>query len=119
MPPNHPVTQHVRKVIERLLDANNLGTLKSARRPESTQAPGPESIWDVDSGFATGRTEEVNPGVGGSEWELMVVKDDKTVNAMASYGQVPSLWLFTYEASLFCTNRQYRGLYRYITCCKG
>lgn len=35
-----------------------------------------------------GRTEDVAPGVGGRQWELLVVNDDKIVNAAASYGNV-------------------------------
>lgn len=49
-------------------------------------APGrvvPQDMWTPDSG----RTEDVVPGSGGREWQLMVVKDDKMVNAMASFGE--------------------------------
>ncbi|KAF7791990.1 hypothetical protein EIP86_003017 [Pleurotus ostreatoroseus] len=50
-----------------------------------------DELWDPDNGssaFGDGRTEQVNPGVGGHEWELMVVNDDKIVNAMTAYGDI-------------------------------
>ncbi|KAI0076651.1 hypothetical protein K474DRAFT_1597625 [Panus rudis PR-1116 ss-1] len=88
LPPNHPITRHVRRVVIQILDANNLGTLKSSA-PQRKVHPVSESevLWNPD-GSESGRTEEVVPGVGGREWELMVVHDDKVVNAMASYGNI-------------------------------
>ena len=84
LPTNHPLTIHVRRIVTQILEANNLGHLKSSGRPVSVRDP--EDLWDPDAGFGAGRTEDVQPGVGGTEWELMVVNDDKVVNAMASYG---------------------------------
>ncbi|KAK7696428.1 hypothetical protein QCA50_001085 [Cerrena zonata] len=85
LPPNHPVTRHVRRVVTRILEANNLGTLKSsAPRSQSVQVQ--QEIWGTD--VELGRQEPVAPGAGGREWELMVVNDDKMVNAGASYGNI-------------------------------
>ena len=67
--PNHPLARHVRRTVTRILEANNLGRLKS---PTMAVAP-----WSDASLFA---------GSGKKEWELMVVKDDQIVNAMASFG---------------------------------
>lgn len=86
LPANHPLTVHVRRVVTRILEANNLGVLKSSGRPTSVRAP--DDVWDPDTGFGSGRTEQVVPGVGGREWELMVVNDDKIINAMTSYGNI-------------------------------
>lgn len=83
LPQNHPQTRYVRRIVTQLLEASNLGTLKS---DPSSVAPGrvvPQDMWTPDSG----RTEDVVPGSGGREWQLMVVKDDKMVNAMASFGE--------------------------------
>ena len=84
LPTNHPLTVHVRKVVNRLLEANNLGHLKSSGKPATVRTP--DDVWDPDVGFGSGRAEQIQPGVGGHEWELMVVNDDKIVNAMAAYG---------------------------------
>lgn len=88
MPVNHPLTRHINRVVTRILSASNLGTIKSSTiTVEQKQAQAnPDSIWDPDS-VETGRTEEVAPGAGGREWELIVVNDDKVVNAAASYGE--------------------------------
>ncbi|THH32674.1 hypothetical protein EUX98_g1525 [Antrodiella citrinella] len=85
LPPNHPVTRHVRRVLTRLLDGSDLGTLRDAAQPRS-QREDAGDVWNPDREM--GRTEEVAPGVGGRQWELIVVNDDKVVNAAASYGNV-------------------------------
>lgn len=84
LPPNHPLTVHIRRVAERIIEANNLGTLKTPH-PNVVMSRPVDDAW-----FGTGplehRTEELHPGVGGQEWELMVVDDDSVMNAMAAYG---------------------------------
>ncbi|KAH8105371.1 peptidase family M48-domain-containing protein [Cristinia sonorae] len=90
LPADHPLTRHVRRVVTRLLDANDLGTLRSSglpRRLQHQHQSDPDGLWNPDA-EEVGRTEDVAPGVGGREWELLVVNDDKVVNAMASYGNV-------------------------------
>jgi len=84
LPSNHLITRHVRKVVTRILDSSNLGTLKSD--PSFITPPGVsiEDLWEPDSG----RREDVVPGSGGREWELMVINDEKTVNAFASFGNI-------------------------------
>ncbi|KAJ3556855.1 hypothetical protein NM688_g1791 [Phlebia brevispora] len=86
LPANHPLTIHVRRVVSRILEANNLGTLKSSGKPSAFREP--DDVWDPDGAFGSSRTEQVNPGAGGREWELMVVNDDKMVNAMAAFGDI-------------------------------
>ena len=83
LPPNHPLTQVVREIVSRILEASNLGSLTA--EPAFTQAVGAsiEDLWHAD---AQTREEPV-PGSGGREWRLMVVDDPKVVNAMASFGQ--------------------------------
>lgn len=75
----------MRRVLTRLLDANDLGTLRSSSAPSQRKAS-PDDLFNPD--VESGRTEDVAPGVGGREWELLVVNDDKVVNAAASYGNV-------------------------------
>lgn len=84
LPPNHPVTRHIRRVVERILEANNLGKLK----PSGEQ---PRVLPSVDVWSAIG-ADDLPPDVGGNlkEWHLFVVNDDKMVNAMASFGELIS-----------------------------
>ena len=81
--PNDPLTQVVREIVTRILEASNLGSLKT--EPTFIQQAGTpiEDLWHSD---AQAREEPV-PGSGGREWQLMVVNDPKVVNAMASFGQ--------------------------------
>lgn len=83
LPPDHPLTQDVRQVVTRILEASNLGSLKA--EPTFNQPAGTsiEDLWHAD---AQTREEPV-PGSGGREWRLLVVNDPKMVNAMAAFGQ--------------------------------
>ncbi|KAI0791292.1 peptidase family M48-domain-containing protein [Abortiporus biennis] len=80
LPADHLLTKHIRRVVTRLLDSSNLGVLKSSGPPVQSD------VWNPDSSF--GRTETVAPGLGGREWELIVVNDDKIANAAATYGNL-------------------------------
>ena len=80
LPPNHPLTRHIRRVTTRILEASNLGTLEA---PDVGRPKGSEELWSFN-----GSPEEMPPEVGGSKkWHLFVVNDDSVVNAMASYGR--------------------------------
>lgn len=83
LPPNHHLTQAVRVIVTRILEASNLGSLKA--EPTFIQQVGAsiEDSWHAD----VQAREEPVPGSGGREWRLMVVNDPKVVNAMASFGQ--------------------------------
>jgi metalloendopeptidase OMA1, mitochondrial len=96
LPPNHPLTRQIRKIVERILAANDLGHLKgsepSATFPQllSQVLPGfdthNEGGWDPDMHR---RPDTIAPGTGGGgrEWNLLVVNDPNVVNAMATYGK--------------------------------
>jgi len=87
LPENHPLHRHVHRVVARILEASNLGVLKSsAPSAAKARAPSLQDVWDPDAD--SGRQENLVPGVGGREWQLMVVNDDKMVNAAASYGNI-------------------------------
>ncbi|KAI0631713.1 peptidase family M48-domain-containing protein [Trametes polyzona] len=80
LPPNHPLTRHIRRVVERILEANGLGTLEA---PEiHTRLKSRKDIWSGEP--------DLPPDVGGSnrQWHLFVVNDDRVVNAMASFGDI-------------------------------
>lgn len=83
LPPDHFLTQQVRVVVTRILEASNLGSLKV--EPTFIQQVGAsiEDLWQADAQAREGPV----PGSGGREWRLMVVDDPKVINAMASFGQ--------------------------------
>lgn len=81
LPPDHPVTRRVARVVSRILAANHLGALKATTAPVGARVPS-DDFWG--SGVPNGA--DLAPEVGGREWHLMVVNDEKMVNAMASFG---------------------------------
>ncbi|KAH9987050.1 hypothetical protein BJV77DRAFT_1027253 [Russula vinacea] len=101
LPPSHVITQHVHDVVSRILNANDLGTLRSDPQTPITpprmvvQQPslggfgggdgeeGAPDLWDPDANATGWRT-----AAQGKEWKLLVVNDQKVVNAMAAPGTV-------------------------------
>ncbi|OSC97006.1 hypothetical protein PYCCODRAFT_1208541 [Trametes coccinea BRFM310] len=80
LPPNHPLTRHIRRVVNQILEANQLGTLHT---PEvHTRLRPHDGMVSIDG------VERVPPEAGGKEWHLFVVNDDHVVNAMASFGDI-------------------------------
>ncbi|KAI8976374.1 peptidase family M48-domain-containing protein [Trametes punicea] len=80
LPPNHPLTRHIRRVVTRILEANGLGTLE-VPHAHARLLPGAD-VWSA------GEIDRIPPEVGGKEWHLFVVNDDSVVNAMASFGNI-------------------------------
>ncbi|KAI0721774.1 peptidase family M48-domain-containing protein [Fomitopsis betulina] len=84
LPPNHPISRHVRRVVERILEASHLGTLAP---PEPTH--GRTLTLDPDSAvWPAEQSIDLPPTVGGKQWNLMVVNDDRMVNAAATFGDI-------------------------------
>jgi len=73
-------------VVDRILQANDLGHVRTPH-PAGVVQQAVGSFWEPEDEHR-GRTEELNPEVGGREWELLVVNDERVVNAMAAYGNV-------------------------------
>jgi metalloendopeptidase OMA1, mitochondrial len=89
----------VHEIVSRILNANDLGTLRSDPRTPITPArvvvhqpslggfggadgeEGAPDLWDPDAN-ATGQRTAAQ----GKEWKLLVVNDQKVVNAMAAPG---------------------------------
>jgi metalloendopeptidase OMA1, mitochondrial len=67
LPADHPLTQYIAQIVNRLLKANELGTLGLSKD-------------DVVPGSATRKSVP--------RWNLVVVDDPETVNATASYGHI-------------------------------
>ncbi|CCM00306.1 uncharacterized protein FIBRA_02336 [Fibroporia radiculosa] len=83
LPEHHPLTRHVRRVVSRILEASNLGTL-AFEKPGYLVTTGPsDDLWSTST-----QTADTPPGAGGRVWNLLVVNDDRMVNAMASYGNI-------------------------------
>ncbi|KAG2126057.1 peptidase family M48-domain-containing protein [Suillus clintonianus] len=88
LPSNHPVTRHVQRVVNRILESSDLGHLRSSE-PRRSLAELPDDFWSEDP-FTTGRPsgESSTPESGGKEWNLLVVNDPSVVNAMATFGNI-------------------------------
>lgn len=80
LPPHHPITRHVHRVVSELLEGSNLGSLHSTNLPKSPADD--DGFWHDDPLAA--RLQD--PDRGGKEWNLLVVNDPKIVNALASFG---------------------------------
>lgn len=98
LPPEHPLTRHVRRVVTRILEANNLGSLEDVPRMRAPSTLDvllgraesmPEGSWDPDASPHGVQVGTEGAAVGPNrKWNLIVVKDDKEVNAMATPGRV-------------------------------
>jgi len=85
---NHPITRHVRRVVTSILEANELGTLSSGQDASlANRDPKPGALWEPYEGNEgeAKRQMEMRPG---KEWNLLVVNDEKVVNAMASFNNI-------------------------------
>jgi hypothetical protein len=82
LPPNHPVTIYVTRIVARLLESSKLGTVKSDQFASATPAPD-DAFWQPDDADLSG---DAVPGSGTKEWTVMVVNDPRTANAMAAFG---------------------------------
>lgn len=81
--PSHPLSLYVRKVVNRLLEASELGRLK-----DESDLGTPGDTWNDDSSFGQTRpTSGINTPLPHT-WKLLVV-NDSTINAMASNGMHP------------------------------
>ncbi|KAG1895298.1 peptidase family M48-domain-containing protein [Suillus fuscotomentosus] len=87
LPSDHPVTRHVQRVVNRILESSDLGHLSSSE-PSRSLVGTPDDFWSEDP-FTTGRpAESSTPESGGKEWNLLVVNDPSIVNAMATFGNI-------------------------------
>ncbi|KZT03044.1 uncharacterized protein LAESUDRAFT_729551 [Laetiporus sulphureus 93-53] len=82
LPPNHPITRHVRRVATRILESSGLGTLESEDTAYLHHAPPRDNQWLPTS------HAELPPGIEGKEWNLMVVNDDRVPNAMCVFRNI-------------------------------
>ena len=103
LPPNHPLTKHIRRVVATILEANDLGKLQDhdevghapqgllsrvfSSHPNETVSPNDtgNDNWNPDSSRPNVEISSENVK-NTREWNLLVVNDDKMANAMATYG---------------------------------
>ena len=115
LPPNHPITKHVRRVTQRILEGSNLGTLDA---PYVHRAKGTEDLCSF-----TERDElPTQVGEAKKQWHLFVVADDSVMNAMAAYGEhIRPGWVFGNGGGtgrLTWLGRGYRSVHRHSACCE-
>lgn len=86
LPPYHPLSRHVRRVVSRILQASNLGILHGEAHSPFVRSNFEGDNWNPDADL--GATTNPGPTYGPSkEWDVIVVDDPKMINAMASPGR--------------------------------
>ena len=89
LPNHHPISIHVRRIVTRLLHANNLGFIKEEKAAPSLLPFGVfednEASWNPDMQYEATANPAAVYGPS-KEWNVLVVNDLKTVNAMAIPG---------------------------------
>jgi metalloendopeptidase OMA1, mitochondrial len=90
LPPDHRLTVHVKRVVDRILTANNLGTITDERPPTTprirTQI---EDMWDPDASMHSFEQEpvsELEKPPSQRQWKVIVINDPSFVNAFAIPG---------------------------------
>ncbi|KAE9404927.1 hypothetical protein BT96DRAFT_812719 [Gymnopus androsaceus JB14] len=88
LPPNHPISMHVKRVVQNVLDASGLGIVKGY-----TQHPQLQSNLDFVSDDWKNTDTLASPphsaiASPNREWEVLVVNDRKIVNAAATPGTI-------------------------------
>ena len=96
--PDHPISRHVRRVVTRILQASNLGSIRGEERqillsPFGLRVDTEGNVWnpDTDLGAAKIPGESYGPK---KEWDVIVVNDKKMINAMANPGKCKILRTF-------------------------
>ncbi|KAJ7445195.1 peptidase family M48-domain-containing protein, partial [Mycena galericulata] len=81
LPFDHPLTQHVRRITRRIIASSNLGHLEG-------EAPDPEQlidVWSTSDTVEIPRPPTMRPQ---TEWVVLVIHDQRLVNAFAAPGLV-------------------------------
>ncbi|KAJ4473138.1 peptidase M48 family protein [Lentinula aciculospora] len=90
LPADHPVTMHVKRVVQTVLDASHLGVVKGYSRPQQQFFGDDFSADDVWSSSSVPSTKSPPPAIASAnkEWSVLVVHEPKIVNAAATPGTV-------------------------------
>lgn len=80
----HPLSRHVRRVVQRILSSNDLGSVKGMGSGlMRMDVFGSGDVWDPAVEGRSSSTTSIGPG---KEWDVIVVNDPKVINAMAASG---------------------------------
>ncbi|KAF8639023.1 hypothetical protein AX17_001775 [Amanita inopinata Kibby_2008] len=93
LPLNHPISRHVRRVVQRILTSNNLGIVKGGMNVHSlptrlTLGEFGGDIWEPDTDFRQASSVSGSSLSPEKEWDVIVVNNPKMINAMAVPGMV-------------------------------
>lgn len=80
----HPVSRHVRRVVQHILSSNGLGSVKGMGPELKVTDVFGGNIWDPDAERQSSTATSVGPE---KEWDVIVVDDPKIINAMATPGK--------------------------------
>ncbi|KAG6843551.1 hypothetical protein H0H93_000650, partial [Arthromyces matolae] len=100
LPPNHVLSKHVKRVVTRILAASNLGHIRGESSSEQYLGTPPvpvvmnsmfgggqdeqqEASWDPDSQRGSRNDSSSSGRMSERQWDVIVVNDLKTINAMA------------------------------------
>jgi hypothetical protein len=80
----HPLSRHVRRIVQRILSSNGLGSVKGMGGGlMRMEVFGGGDVWDPAAERRSSSTTSIGPG---KEWDVIVVNDPNVVNAMAVAG---------------------------------
>lgn len=85
LPPDHPLSVHVRRVTSRILKHSNLGHVRGETSSLAIDEPLFGSTWTLEDPYAATIRETHGPE---KEWDVVVVHDKSIINASASPGLI-------------------------------
>ncbi|KAF9444437.1 hypothetical protein P691DRAFT_677598 [Macrolepiota fuliginosa MF-IS2] len=86
LPPEHPLSIHVRRVASRILKHSNLGYVRGETRTIPEPSIGFDNeVWTPSDDYGASVRNTYGPE---KEWDVIVVNDNKVINAMASPGVI-------------------------------
>ncbi|KAI0321738.1 peptidase family M48-domain-containing protein [Amylostereum chailletii] len=89
LPSDHVITRHIHRVVSRILEANDLGSLRSLE--PQTNMPFESVLFGTEDRVFEDSWSSNTPAAPDSArktWNLLVVNDSKMVNAMATPGAI-------------------------------
>ncbi|KXN83762.1 Mitochondrial metalloendopeptidase OMA1 [Leucoagaricus sp. SymC.cos] len=81
LPPDHPISVHVRQVASRIIQHSDLGYVRGEPSPHQSFGDG----WVLEDDFSR---SERKPYGRHREWDVIVVNDNKVINAAANPGLI-------------------------------
>ncbi|KAK2465041.1 hypothetical protein APHAL10511_003117 [Amanita phalloides] len=90
LPHHHPTSRRVRRVVQRILTSNDLGSVKGVGSVSQlvglrTSGGFGEDIWGPDAESPSSSSTSIGPE---KDWDVIVVNNPKIINAMAVPGMV-------------------------------